>query len=100
MFSLLIQKIKTDLALKQRILHLIMHPVKTRPRFWLCCLQFLYIKRGKKSVIYRSVRKDIVPFNIFKLRYCSVVEDYAIINNECSGVLSWAIIPGSVWVIH
>lgn len=81
MFSSVIQKIKANPALKQRVLHLIMHPVKTRPRFWLRCLQFLYMKKGKKSVIYRSIRKDIVPFNTFKLDDYSVVEDYAIINN-------------------
>lgn len=57
------------------------HPVKTRPRVWLRCLQFLFMKKGKNSVIYRSVRKDIVPFNKFSLGNSSVIEDYAIINN-------------------
>lgn len=64
-----------------------MHPVKTRPRFWLRCLQLLYMKRGEKSVIYRSVRKDIVPFNIFVLGDCSVIEDYAIINNAVGDIV-------------
>ena len=58
-----------------------MHPVKTRPRLWLRCLQFFYMKKGKNAVIYRSVRKDIVPFNDFFLGKSSVIEDYAIINN-------------------
>lgn len=87
MLSSVIQKIKVNPRLKKRILHLMMHPVKTRPRFWLSCLQFLYIKKGKKSVIYRSVRKDIVPSNTFIMGDYSVIEDYAIINNAVGDIV-------------
>lgn len=87
MFSSVIQKIKTDPLLKQRVLHWMMHPVKTRPRFWLRCLQFLYMEKGKKSVIYRSVRRDIVPFNTFILGDYSVIEDYSIINNAVGNIV-------------
>lgn len=78
---LLTEKIKNNPDLKRKLLHLMMHPVKTRPRLWLRCLQLFYMKKGKNSVIYRSVRKDIVPFNGFSLGRSSVIEDYAIINN-------------------
>lgn len=87
MFSSVIQKIKANPRLKQRVLHLMMHPVKTRPRLWLRCLQFLYMKKGRKSVIYRSVRKDIVPFNTFSMGNYSVIEDYAIINNAVGDIM-------------
>lgn len=87
MFSSLIEKIIGIPALKQRVLLIMMHPVKTRPRKWLCCLQFLYMKKGQKSVIYRSVRKDIVPFNTFTLGDCSVIEDYSIINNAVGDIV-------------
>lgn len=87
MFTIIIQKIKANPVLKQRVLSFTMHPVKTRPRFWLRCLQFLYIKKGKKSVIYRSARKDIVPFNAFSLGNCSVIEDYSIINNAVGDIM-------------
>lgn len=87
MISSIIQRIKANPVLKQRVLHWMMHPVKTRPRFWLRCLQFLFMKKGKKSVIYRSVRKDIVPFNTFILGDHSVVEDYAIINNAVGDII-------------
>ena len=80
------EKIKKNPRLKQFVLHLIMHPVKTRPRWWLRQLQFLYLKRGKKSVIYRSVRRDIVPFNKFSLGERSVIEDFSIINNAVGDV--------------
>ncbi|MFA7140594.1 MAG: acyltransferase [Proteiniphilum sp.] len=87
MFSAIIQKVKSNSAQKQRVLSLMMHPVKTRPRRWLRCLQFLYMKKGRKSVIYRSVRKDIVPFNRFIMGDYSVIEDYAIINNAVGDIV-------------
>jgi acetyltransferase-like isoleucine patch superfamily enzyme len=87
MFSSITDKIKASPVLKQRVLFLAMHPVKTRPRCWLRCFRFLYMKKGKKSVIYRSVRKDIVPFNTFVMGSYSVIEDYAIINNAVGDIV-------------
>lgn len=87
MLSSIIQRIKSNPVLKQRVLRLMMHPVKTRPRFWLRCFQFFYMKKGKRSVIYRSVRKDIVPFNLFSMGDYSVIEDYAIINNAVGDIV-------------
>ena len=81
------EKINQNPRLKQFILNLLMHPVKTRPRWWLRQLRFLYVKRGKKSVIYRSVRKDIVPFNKFILGERSLIEDYSIVNNAVGDVV-------------
>ena len=80
------EKIKQNPKLKRFIWSLLMHPVKTRPRWWLRRFQFLYMKRGKKSVIYRSVRRDIVPFNRFTLGERSVIEDFSIINNAVGEV--------------
>ncbi|MEA4915959.1 acyltransferase [Proteiniphilum sp.] len=83
----LTERIRQTPRLKKFVLHLMMHPVKTRPRCWLRCLRFLYMKKGKKSVIYRSVRKDIVPFNTFAMGNYSVIEDYAIINNAVGDIV-------------
>lgn len=80
-------KIKNNQKLKQGILNLLVHPVKTRPRLWLRLLQCFYMKRGKSSVIYRSVRKDIVPFNNFSLGARSVIEDYSCINNAVGDLI-------------
>ena len=80
-------QLKKNPKLKQFALRLMMHPVKTRPRWWLRRLRFLYVKRGKKSVIYRSVRKDITPFNRFVLGERSVIEDYSIVNNAVGDVV-------------
>ena len=79
--------LKKKSKLKQFVLRLMMHPVKTRPRWWLRRFRFLYVKRGKKSVIYRSVRKDIVPFNLFILGERSVIEDYSIVNNAVGDII-------------
>jgi len=79
--------IKQNQRLKKIVLYLTMHPVKTRPRWWFRQFRFLYVKRGKKSVIYRSVRKDIVPFNRFVLGERSVIEDYSIVNNAVGDVV-------------
>lgn len=66
----------------KRVLHrFIMHPIKTRPNWWIRLFSFLYLKRGKGSVIYRSVRKDLPPFNHFSLGCYSVVESYSCLNN-------------------
>lgn len=47
----------------------------------------LYIKRGRGSVIYRSVRRDIVPFNRFTLGSYSVIEDFSTINNAVGDLI-------------
>ena len=75
------EKIKSNARLKQFVLALIVHPVKTRPRWWIRLLQFIYMKRGRKSVIYKNVRKDIVPFNSFILGEKSIIESFSTINN-------------------
>ena len=67
--------------LKKAIYRFLMHPIKTRPNWWIRPFVFLFMKRGKGSVIYRSVRKDITPFHPFSIGRRSVVEDYSCINN-------------------
>lgn len=81
MFENIKSRIKKKPGLKHFIHCLIVHPVKTRPRSWIRGLQFLYLKRAKHSVIYRSVRKDLVPFNAFYLGNSSVIESFSVLNN-------------------
>ena len=81
MIEKLKNKIQNNPSLKQRVINLLMHPTKARPRLWLRIFQFLYMKRGKHTVIYRSVRRDVVPFNQFSLGDYSVIEDFCCINN-------------------
>lgn len=43
-------RIKQNPALKQAVHRFIMHPVKTRPNWWIRLFYFVYLKRGKGSV--------------------------------------------------
>lgn len=81
------QRIKQHPALKQIIYRFIMHPVKTHPNWWIRLFYFTYLKRGKGSVIYRSVRKDLPPFNRFSLGCYSVVEDFSCLNNAVGDII-------------
>ena len=81
------QRIKQNPALKQAVHRFIMHPVKTRPNWWIRLFYFVYLKRGKGSVIYRSVRKDLPPFNQFSLGRYSVVEDFSCLNNAVGDLI-------------
>lgn len=81
------EKIKENPALKKLALNFIMHPVKTRPQWWIRIFSFTYLKRGKGSVIYRSVRKDLPPFRKFSLGRYSVVEDFSCLNNAVGDLM-------------
>ncbi|MBP1618527.1 MAG: dapH [Bacteroidetes bacterium] len=80
-------KIKANGKLKEFVHCLLMDPVRTRPRFWLRLLQVFYLKRGRKSVIYHSVRKDLVPFRLFSLGDFSIIEDFSCLNNAVGAVV-------------
>ena len=73
--------IKSKPHIKKLLYRFLMHPIKTRPNWWIRPFFFLYTKRGKGSVIYRSVRKDITPFHPFSVGKYSVIEDFSCINN-------------------
>lgn len=81
------QRIKGNPGLKRAVYRFIMHPVKTRPNWWIRLFYFTYLKRGKGSVIYRSVRKDLPPFNRFSLGRYSVVEDFSCLNNAVGDLI-------------
>jgi acetyltransferase-like isoleucine patch superfamily enzyme len=75
------------LGLKRIIYRFIMHPVKTRPNWWIRLFSFIYLKRGKGSVIYRNVRKDLPPFNKFSLGKYSVIESFSCVNNAVGDLI-------------
>ncbi|MFD2905926.1 acyltransferase [Sphingobacterium anhuiense] len=75
------QYIYQNKSLKRLVHWLIMSPVRTRPRWYVRMLQFLYVKRGRGSVIYNSVRRDLVPFRQCSLGARSVVESFSVLNN-------------------
>ncbi|MCB6972382.1 MULTISPECIES: acyltransferase [Butyricimonas] len=81
------EKLKTNQRLKLLVLNSIVHPIKTRPRWWIRLLQPLYLKKGRRSIIYRNVRKDIVPFNSFIIGEKSVIESFSTMNNMVGDII-------------
>jgi len=79
--------INNNPRLKKIIHRFIMNPVKTKPNWWILIFSFVYLKRGKGSVIYRSVRKDLPPFYNFSLGRYSVVESFSCLNNAVGDLL-------------
>lgn len=75
------QYIYQNKTLKQLVHWLIMSPTRTRPRWYVRMLQFVYVKRGRGSVIYNSVRRDLVPFRNCSIGSRSVVESFSVLNN-------------------
>lgn len=74
------------LGLKQFVLNCMIHPVGTRPRWWLRLARPLYTQCAWSSIIRRSARMDVVPFNRFVLGRRSVVESFCCINNMVGDV--------------
>lgn len=66
---------------------LIMNPTETRPRWYVRLLAPLYQKRGRGSVIHRSVRMDTPPYRRFVLGRKSVIESFSCINNAVGDVV-------------
>lgn len=81
------EKFKGNPRLKRWIDWLIMNQVETRPRWYIRMLAPLYQKRGRHSVIHRSVRMDTPPYRKFRLGKYSVIESFACINNAVGDVL-------------
>lgn len=74
-------KVRESPWIKKWLHGLIMHPIRTRPRWYIRFFQFLYIKRGRHSVIYNSVRMDVVPFRRCVIGSRSVIESFSVLNN-------------------
>lgn len=78
--------VRSHKRMKRNILFILINPVRIRPRYWIRFFRFMYISRGRKSVICHSARKDLVPFNRFSIGERSIVEDFATINNMSGGI--------------
>lgn len=74
--------------LKKILLKLLNHPYSSRPRVWVRWFVIPFvIKRGKGSILRRSVRLDIIPSKKCIMGYRTIVEQYAIINNGLGDVI-------------
>lgn len=81
-------KIKNNPAIKRKALWLLIPKGEARPRWWVkSFLNPFYHRRGRRSVIRATVRKDVLPFHQFRLGAGSVIEDYVVINNGMGDVI-------------
>jgi acetyltransferase-like isoleucine patch superfamily enzyme len=79
---LLKEKIRSNPRLRSLMLRLITSGQGMRPRWWVRnFVNPVYHKKGKGTVIFRSVRLDLMPYNHFEIGKNSTIEDYSIINN-------------------
>lgn len=84
----IVEKIKSNPALKQLALKLMIPSNEHRPRLWVRWFVNPFIhKRGKSSVIRSRTRMDVFPYNQFSLGIKSVIEDFATINNGVGAVI-------------
>lgn len=83
----LIAKIKSNPGLKKLALKILMPVNDNRPRLLVRWFINPFVhKRGKQSIIRRSTRMDVFPFNEFTLGDKSIIEDFATVNNGVGSV--------------
>lgn len=82
------EKIKSDEKLKKIALWMLMPKNQARPRLWVkLFVNPLKHKKGKRSLIRKRTRMDVLPFNRFELGMDSTIEDFSTINNGVGDVL-------------
>lgn len=81
------QQLKNSPRLKRLVDYFVMNQTETRPRWFIRMLAPLYQKRGRGSVIHRSVRMDTPPYRLFLLGKHSVIESFSCINNAVGDVI-------------
>ncbi len=84
----IVDKVKSNPRLKKLVLYMLIPKNQARPRLWvkLFVNPFKHHK-GKGSLIRRSVRMDVMPFNYFSLGKDSTIEDFSTINNGVGDVV-------------
>lgn len=84
----LVDTIKSNEKLKKFVLWLLIPKNQARPRCWVSLFvnPFKHHK-GKGSLIRRSVRMDVMPFNHFSIGRNSTIEDFSTINNGVGDVI-------------
>ena len=81
------EKIKSNEKLKKLVLWMLMPRNQARPRLWVKLLiNPMKHKKGKRSLIRRRTRMDVLPFNRFEMGDDSTIEDFSTINNGVGDV--------------
>jgi len=82
------EKIKSNEKLKKLVLWMLMPRNQARPRLWVkWFVNPMKHKRGKRSLVRRRTRMDLMPFNNFVLGEDSTIEDFSTVNNGVGDVI-------------
>lgn len=82
------EKIKSNPTLKKLVFWMLTPKNQARPRLWIkIFINPFKHKKGRGSLIRRSVRMDVMPFNNFVLGRNSTIEDFSTINNGVGDVV-------------
>jgi len=82
------ETVKANKRLKRFVHWLLIPPNQAKPRKWVSWfVNPIYHRKGKHSVIRRSARMDVVPFNNFVLGDYSTIEDFCTVNNGVGEVI-------------
>ena len=74
--------------LKSLALRLLMPRNQARPRLWVKIFINPFVhKKGKRSLIRRNIRFDVMPFNKFSIGQDSTIEDFSTINNGVGNII-------------
>ena len=83
----IVSKIKSNPALKQLALRLMIPANEHRPRLWVRWFVNPFVhKKGKHAIVRNRTRMDVFPYNNFNLGANSVIEDFATVNNGVGDV--------------
>ena len=78
----IVSKIKSNPALKQLALRLMIPANEHRPRLWVRWFVNPFVhKKGRHAIVRNRTRMDVFPYNNFNLGANSVIEDFATVNN-------------------
>ncbi|WP_316749083.1 acyltransferase [Pedobacter gandavensis] len=84
----IVEKIKSNPALKKLALRLMIPANEHRPRLWVRWLVNPFVhQKGKGSIIRSRTRMDVFPYNRFVMGFKSVIEDFATVNNGVGEVI-------------
>ncbi len=82
------ERIKSNEKLKKLVLWMLMPRNQARPRLWVkWFVNPMKHKRGKRSLVRRRTRMDLMPFNNFVLGEDSTIEDFSTVNNGVGDVI-------------
>ena len=83
----IVSKIKSNPAIKQLALRLMIPANEHRPRLWVRWFVNPFVhKKGKHAIVRNRTRMDVFPYNEFNLGANSVIEDFATVNNGVGDV--------------